>query len=184
MKEIVFVTGNMRKLGEAKSSCDLFKITVIQKTLSIDEIQSHDPSLIALRKAADAYEQLKKPLVVNDAYWTIPSLSGFPGGYMKDVADWFTPTEFLALLRDKADRSVIVTECVVYKDEQTVKVFTKEFYGEIATEARGKGNSIEQVAVFNGLTLAEHHDQDQFSEKPEDQLWYEFAQWYKDYETN
>lgn len=184
MKEIMFVTGNTRKLGEAKSSCDLFEISVIQQPLSIDEIQSYNPSLIALQKAADAYQELKKPLVVNDAYWTIPALNGFPGGYIKDIAEWFTSTDFLALLHGKTDRSVIITECVVYQDEKGIKVFTKEFSGEIAKEARGNGNSIEQVAVFNGMTLAEHHDQDQFSEKPEDQLWYEFAQWYKDYETN
>lgn len=148
--------------------------------LPIDEIQSHDPTEIAIKKAAAAFQQLKKPLVVNDAYWTIPSLNGFPGGYIKDIAEWFTPEDFISLLQDKTDRSIIITECVVYQDETAVKVFSKEFRGTIAEQPQGKGNSIERVAVFNNLTLGEHNDAGQFSEKPEDQIWYEFAQWYKE----
>lgn len=179
MKEIIFVTGNKRKLGEAKSSCDLFDIHVKQHPLSIDEIQSHDPSIIALHKAAQAFEILKSPIVVNDAYWNIPALKGFPGGYMKDVAEWFTPEDFISLMKNKADRSVVITECVVYQDKTSIRTFTKEFTGTIGEAPKGNGNSIEQVAVFNGMTLAEHHDNNQFSEKPEDQIWYEFAKWYK-----
>jgi XTP/dITP diphosphohydrolase len=178
MKEIIFVTGNSRKLGEAKSSCSLFDIEIKQQSLSIDEIQSHEPSIIALQKAAKAYEILTKPLVVNDAYWTIPALNGFPGGYMKDVAEWFTPEDFISLVRNKVDKSVVITECVVYQDATSVKTFKKEFRGVIGEVPKGKGNSIEQVAVFNGMTLAEHHDINQYSEKPEDQIWYEFARWF------
>ena len=183
MKSITFVSGNTRKLGEARSSCDLFNIRVNQESLPINEIQSHDPSLIALQKAADAYDQLHKPLVINDAYWTIPSLNGFPGGYMKDIAEWFTADDFLALLRDKKDRKVVITECIVYQDDSLVKLFTKEFHGVIGTEARGQGNSIEQITIFNGMTLAEHHDLGQYSEKPEDQVWYQFAQWFQEKEV-
>lgn len=177
MNEIVFVTGNKRKVGEAKSSCQLFNITVDQKQLDINEIQSHDPVRIARQKAEQAFELLKVPLVVNDGFWSIPSLDGFPGGYMKDVAEWFKPEDFISIMQGKTDRSVIITECIVYKDFAEEKVFTKNFIGEIGTTAKGIGNSIEQVAIFNGLTLAEHHDSGQFSEKPEDQLWYEFATW-------
>lgn len=178
LKEIIFVTGNSRKLGEARSSCDLFDIAVKQRPLAIDEIQSHDPSIIALQKAAKAYEILNMPLVVNDAYFSLPALNGFPGGYMKDVAEWFTPEDFISLIRDKPDRSVVITECVVFQDATTVKTFTKEFRGVIGEEPKGNGNSSEQVAVFNGMTLAEHHDNNQYSEKPEDQIWYEFAKWF------
>ena len=34
-------------------------------------------------------------IVVADTSWSIPSLNGFPGGYMKDVAEWFTPEDFI-----------------------------------------------------------------------------------------
>jgi XTP/dITP diphosphohydrolase len=117
-------------------------------------------------------------LVINDAFWSIPSLNGFPGGYMKDIAYWFTAQDFISIMHNKEDRSVIITECVVYKDSKTLKVFSKNFIGQIRKIPKGKGNSIEQVAVFNGKTLAEYHDTNRFSEKPEDQVWYEFATWF------
>ena len=178
MNSIVFVTGNKRKIGEAKLSCDLFNIKVDSKQVAIDEIQSHDPLVIAKDKAAKAYESIKLPLVVNDAFWNIPSLNGFPGGYMKDVADWFSAKDFISIMQDKDDKRVIITDCVVYKDSKTLKVFSKNFIGEIGNKPRGSGNSIEQVAIFNGLTLAEHHDLNQFSEQPIDQVWYDFATWF------
>jgi XTP/dITP diphosphohydrolase len=178
MKSIVFVTGNQRKIGEAKSSCDLFDITVEPKQVTINEIQSHDPLTIAKHKAMKAFEFVKQPLVINDAFWSIPSLNGFPGGYMKDIAYWFTAQDFISIMHNKEDRSVIITECVVYKDSKTLKVFSKNFIGQIRKIPKGKGNSIEQVAVFNGKTLAEYHDTNRFSEKPEDQVWYEFATWF------
>lgn len=178
MKSIVFVTGNKRKIGEAKSSCDLFDIQVNQKQIVSDEIQSHDPLKIAKYKAMKAYESLNLPLVINDAFWSIPSLGGFPGGYMKDIAKWFTPEDFISIMRNKDNRRVIITECIVYKDSKILKTFTKDFIGEMGYISSGNGNSIERVAIFNGHTLAEHHDLGQFSEKPQDQVWYEFAKWF------
>ena len=86
MNSIIFVTSNQRKLGEARSSCDLFNLTVINKSLDIDEIQSHDSIKIAENKASQAFDKLHLPLVINDGFWSIPSLGGFPGGYMKDEA--------------------------------------------------------------------------------------------------
>lgn len=178
MKSIVFVTGNNRKIGEAKSSCDLFDILVNQKRIVSDEIQSHDPLKIAKHKAMKAYESLNLPLVIHDAFWSIPGLGGFPGGYMKDVAEWFAPEDFISIMGNKDDRRVIITECIVYKDSDIIKTFTKDFIGKMGAISAGNGNSIEQVAIFNGHTLAEHHDLGQFSEKPQDLIWYDFAKWY------
>ena len=97
MKNILFVTGNNRKIKEAQSSCDLFEIKVVSQPLDIDEIQDHDPIKITKRKAEDAFSQIKAPLIVNDAFWSIPALNGFPGGYMKDITEWFEAQDFINL---------------------------------------------------------------------------------------
>ncbi len=183
MKQIVIATGNKRKIGEARSSCDLFDIKVIPMHIDQDEIQSHDPIKITKQKAKNAFRKLKTPLVVNDAYWDIPSLNGFPGGYMKDVVEWFNAEDFIILLANKKDRRILCHECVIYIDDNITKLFNKTYYGEIAKEPKGMGNSIEEVAIFNGLTLAQHHDKNQYSEKAEDQVWYDFAKWYSTYES-
>jgi len=177
--QLEFVTGNSRKVGEATLAFGSFDITIKQVRLDIDEIQSHDPVQISIRKATEAYRQLNKPVVINDTFWSIPALNGFPGGYMRDVAEWFSAEDFINLVRDKADKTIIMTECVVYIDSDQQKVITKEYLGEITLIPKGIGNSIEQVAVFNSHTLAEHHDLGQFSHKPEDYIWHDFATWYQ-----
>lgn len=58
---------------------------------------------------------LNSPLFVNDLYWEIPSLNGFPGGYMKDIVEWFSARDFINLLSSKNDRRILCHECVIYR---------------------------------------------------------------------
>lgn len=178
MKEILFVTGNDRKLAEAQAGCKDFGITVKQLIVAIDEIQSHDPLEISKRKAEDAYTAAQSPVVITDTSWEIPALNGFPGGYMKDVAAWFTADDFVNLVRTKEDREISFTETIVYKDAEKTKIFTKKYIGHISDVPRGNGNSVEQITEFEGKTIAEKHDLGEFSHDPKDYIWYEFAQWY------
>jgi XTP/dITP diphosphohydrolase len=182
MKTIHFSTGNARKIKEARAACDLCDIEVVPIELHFNEIQSHDPIAISKQKVEDAYTLAGKPaIVIADTSWSIPSLNGFPGGYMKDVNEWFTSQDFINLLSDKDDRTIILRESIVYKDETEVKIFSKEYRGVMVTSPRGNdGDSFDKVAEFNGKTLAENHDQGQTSHKPEDYIWYEFAQWFSD----
>lgn len=180
MKTIIFATSNARKLGEARLACDDFGIKVDQLTLDIDEIQHHNPRQIAIRKAEDAFASCKKPVVVGDTSWNIPALNGFPGGYMKDVAEWFAIDDFLYLMENKKDRRISFIETIVFKDSKTTKVFSEEYWGEMTKKPRGigNGNPIEYIAEFDGHTIAERHDQKRFSHDPKDYVWYKFAQWY------
>ena len=178
MKAILFATGNDRKLGEAKLACDLFKIKVTQVTLAIDEIQSHDPVQISRHKADEAFRLVGQPVVITDTSWNFPALRGFPGGYMRDVAEWFTEDNFLNLMRGEQDRRVSFTETITYKDSSQTKVFSKEFWGVVVDKPRGGGISIENVVEFEGYTLGERRDQGRFSHKAEDYIWYAFAEWF------
>lgn len=178
-KSIVFVTGNNRKVGEARQSCDLFNIEVVQKTVAIDEIQNSIAQKISEHKAKMAFAELKVPLVVTDTFWSIPALNGFPGAYMKEVTEWFKPQDFINLMADKTDKRIMFSENIVYIDEGQVKHFSKEFWGTIVSP-RGVGLSIEEVSEFEGSTLGERREQGGYSHKPEDYVWYDFAKWYSE----
>lgn len=182
MKKIYFSTGNKRKIKEARAACELFDIEVVPIKLDFDEIQSHDALNISIQKVKDAYRLAnQETIVVADTSWSIPALNGFPGGYMKDVAEWFSSEDFITLMQNKTDRTVIFRETIVYKDKNEIKVFSKEYPGFITDAPRGNdGNSIDKVAEFNGITLAESHDLKQTSHKPEEYIWYEFAKWYSE----
>lgn len=183
MKQIIFSTGNRMKLGQATTSCALFGVEIIHKKLDIDEMQSHDPMKIAINKAREAYRQVDRPLIINDTFWAIPALSGFPGGYMKDVAQWFSSEDFIKLMQGKDDRSVLITDCIIYKDDKIEKTIKKEFWGEIADEPRGNGNSIENVAVFGGMTLAENNELNGTTLGTDENIWSEFSKWYLEYDN-
>ncbi len=181
MKTILFSTGNQRKIKEARAACELLDIEVVPIKLDFNEIQSHDPIEISKQKAEDAYTLANaEAIVVADTSWSIPALNGFPGGYMKDVAGWFAPEDFINLIADK-DPIIIFTESIVYKDAAEIKIFSKQYVGKIANEPRGnEGNSFDKVAEFNGRTFAESQDLDETSHNPEDFVWYDFAKWYSD----
>lgn len=178
MKHIVLVTSNNRKIGEARAALSDFNIEVMNKQFEINEIQARDPIIIARCKAEDAFKLAGEPIVITDTSWDIPALNGFPGGYMKDVADWLNPSDFLNLLNDYDDRTINFTETIVYKDDKEIKVFSQNFSGKIADKPRGTGNPIEQLAEFDGFTIGERQQQGRFSHDPKDYVWYQFAKWF------
>lgn len=181
MKQVILSTGNKIKLREAIEACRPFDINVIHENLDIEEIQSHEPLKISIHKAKTAYDLLLKPVVINDSFWEIPALNGFPGGYAKDIKDWFIADDFINLMKDKTDRRISLTECVVYQDSDTTKSITKVYWGEIAKQPSGTGNSFEQVMVFNGMTLGEYRRIGKLVYEPEDYIWNDFAEWFSSY---
>ena len=175
--KIYFATSNMRKFGEAQAACQDFGIELIQCAVDADEIQHTDQHKVSEHKARQAFAIINKPVVVTDTFWNIPALNGFPGAYMKEVAQWLTPTDFLNLVRNKQDKRVMFSENITYIDKDQVKHFSQEYWGNIVPP-RGKGLSIEEVAEFEGFTLGERRIQGGYSHKPEDYVWYDFAKWY------
>lgn len=177
MKSVLFATGNQRKLDEATLACDLYDITITSRAFDIDEIQSADPRHVTEHKVRAAYALAGQPVVVTDTCWSIPALGGFPGAYMKDVATWLTEQDFLNLMSDKDDTRISFTENIAYYDGETLQFFSKEFWGQIVSP-RGTGNSIENVAEFDGKTLGERRSEGGVSHAPEDYVWADFAKWY------
>jgi inosine/xanthosine triphosphate pyrophosphatase family protein len=120
-------------------------------------------------------------VLVQDTYWNILALRGFPGAYMHDVAVWLRAEDFLALMAGKADRTVIRTHTVVYYDGKRSKLFSKDFTGVIADEARGGGYSIDQVVITTGQTRTNaeiHETEGELNIPVEESVWYDFAKWY------
>lgn len=175
--QIIFVTSNSRKIAEAKLTCGPAGIKVISESADIDEIQSSVPKKISEHKARSAFSLISKPLVVTDTFWSIPSLNGFPGAYMKDVANWFSEEDFINLIDKKQNKSISFSENITFFDGKIIKQFSKEFKGKIVSP-RGDGNSIENVAEFDGVTLGERRERREVSHKADDYVWNEFVDWF------
>jgi XTP/dITP diphosphohydrolase len=178
---VAFVTGNQRKLRDLQAACASYNIPVEQLNLPVQEIQSYDPEEIVIAKAKQAYKLAGRPVVVNDVYWNILALRGFPGAYMSYVAQWFRAEDFIQLMRDKPDRTVSCTDTLVYYDGKRSKSFSEDMRGTIATEPHGPGASIDQVVIINGehQTVAEIEASEHRScIDPDNNIWQSFAKWY------
>ena len=112
MKKLFYVTGNSYKFKNAKKYAERFGFDLVQKKLNIKEIQSGSVENIAKEKAKQAFKILNKPLIVSDSGWNIPSLRGFPGPYMQYINQWFRSEDFLKLIKDKKDKSIILEHII------------------------------------------------------------------------
>lgn len=181
MNKIIFATGNERKIQEATNTLSVYGIKVESRSIEIDEIQHEDPAEIAKAKARVAYEAIHEPVVVQDTSWSIPALNGFPGGYMKDVAEWWKPIDWLNIMKPY-DRTIICQEHVVYFDGENLQHFVSSYEGKFTKEARGEwGNSIEKVVnLYGNGTLAEVHDATGIaSAGTELKHWVQFGEWFR-----
>lgn len=183
MKTVTFVTGNERKIQTAKSVLEKYNIDVVGVELDIDEIQHHEPINIGIAKARAAYEELQKPLVVNDSSWSIPALGGFPGGYMKDVMSWLSTDDFMALMKDKTDKRIFLHEVVVYIDKRGVQVFEALREGKFIDAPTGKSDpSFARLVKMDGNkeTISQLFDQGKgrHINPAHYEHWTKFGSWY------
>ena len=188
MKSIYFATSNKEKIQIALTVCAKADIMVQPIALDIDEIQGEDPEVIVRDKAQRAYEQLGMPVVVSDDTWDIPSLKGFPGAYMKSINYWFTPDDFLRLMKGVEDRKIILHQYLAYTDGSVTEVFKNDIPGQIIDESRGKSEKSPNVTVTvldsdNGKTIAEVFEQGElavvarYKNRPD--AWHGFVEYYK-----
>ena len=180
MKELTYVTGNAIKFHQGALACETFDIKLLQTKLSIDEIQAETGEPVARDKAQKAFEQLGTPLVVSDDSWSIPGLGGFPGPYMKDINDWFTPDDWLRLTITLEDRRAILRQIVVYQDRHGQQLFSVDIEGILLKESRGKSPYAHaHIVSFDGgkTASAEYHALGKSAHDTRRHAWHDFAQW-------
>lgn len=182
MPTILFATGNNQKFLIAQEAFRESHITLVQKPVEIDEVQSEDAEYIIRDKARRAYEILQQPLVVSDDSWSVPGLNGFPGPYMKSMDHWLTPQNWLDLTARLTDRRIILTQQLAYQDKDQLRLFRQDYTGTILTEARGKqGATLQKVITMpgdNGLSIAEVYDKGiQYADREVIEGWRAFIAW-------
>ena len=184
MKIILFATGNSRKVKEATDTLAPFGITVEPVKVEIDEIQHQDPAEITKAKARAAYAVTHQPVVVSDTSWSIPALGGFPGGYMKDIADWWAQEDWQAVMARHDDKTIYCLEHVAYSDGDTVMHFEQRYTGRFIDQPRGKLEDYESfeslVILYGDKTMAEQLESGDIASAGESLgHWQQFGEWYQ-----
>jgi XTP/dITP diphosphohydrolase len=151
---VVYLTTNEIKFNVALQALNDSCIALERKSVDTPEIQSKSVEEIAEFSARWASQQLNQPVVVLDAGYYIEALNGFPGPFIKFVNEWFSAEDYLNLLVGKANRRVIIRDCLAYcSPKERPIVFFQLYYGEIATKAgRQNGTSIDQIFIPAGYS--------------------------------
>lgn len=136
MNEILFITGNKKKIEEVRAITGL---NVIAKDLDISEIQSLNVEDVARAKALAAFQITNCPVIVDDTGMSIESLNGLPGALVAWFLDTIGAKGILNLLAGEKKRKASVSTCIGYADESGVYVFTGTIHGNIAESFRGNG---------------------------------------------
>lgn len=162
MKHPIFVTGNQHK---ADHLAKLLGMPVRHQKIDVDEIQSPHLEEVAAHKARQAYEIVKKPVLVEDVALGFAALDGLPGPFIKFFVTVDGGLEKLCRMLDAFDTRQATGECVyAYYDGTHLELFHGRLDGKIATSPRGE-NGFGWDAVFcpdgyNGRTRAELNDEE------------------------
>ncbi len=134
-KEILFITGNNKKVEEVRAITGL---NVTAKNLDILEIQSLDVEEVAKAKARVAFELVGQPVIVDDTGMSIEALGGLPGALIVWFLDSLGPEGILRLMASEKNRKASVSTCIAYADETGVFAFTGKVLGTVSDSLRGE----------------------------------------------
>jgi|SRR3989338_583957 len=150
MTNITFITGNQKK---ADYLAKYLGFPVDHVKLDLDEIQSLDLKEIVEHKVRQAYEKIKKPVIVEDVSLEFAALGRLPGTFIKFFVDE-VPFENICSMIDGKTRKATARCVFGYFDGQELKLFEGGLDGEIATTPSGEnGYGWDKIFIPQGYTV-------------------------------
>lgn len=149
MKDIVFVTSNDNKLREAEK---IVGVSLERISLELPEPQSMDQHFIMKGKLQAAYDQLKRPVMVEDAGLYFEAWNGYPGPFIKFMAETLGNQKLIdAVPAD--NRNVQWRVIYGFHDGNEPQYFEGIVDGTLTTELRGEGGwGFDPIFIPNGET--------------------------------
>ena len=135
--DLFFVSSNYHKYKEAQKILHSFGIYLGFFKYDLEEIQSTSLKKIASKKAQQAFQKYKKPIIVEDDGLFIDSLNGFPGPYSSYVFKTIGNKGILQLL--KQNRKAKFVSIISFCDDKNSKSFEAKIDGNISKTQKGKG---------------------------------------------
>jgi len=150
MKHIYLVTGNQHKLQEWQA---IVPADIVLEAVAIDlhEIQSSDPEEIVADKLRRAYEQVGKPVVVEDVDAGLDKLNGLPGPFIKFFIEKLGKDALYQLAGGDGELATVACTAGYYDGQQMI-IVRGEKRGTIVAP-RGDSFGFDIVFVPEGETL-------------------------------
>jgi non-canonical purine NTP pyrophosphatase (RdgB/HAM1 family) len=131
--------------------------------LDLDEIQSLDLHAVVEYKARQAFQILKKPVLVEDASLAFTAMGRLPGTFIKWFIEEIDYDGLLRLANSLPSQEAVGNICFALNDGETTHFFDGQMRGRIASEARGNGGfGFDSIFINEGYsqTRAEMNEKD------------------------
>jgi len=136
--DLFFTSSNRNKYLEAKKILENFDINLGFIKCDLQEIQNRSLKQIATHKAFDAFQQCKKPVIVEDDGLFIDKLNGFPGPFSSYVFQTIGNKGILQLI--KKIRTAKFVSVIAYCDKKNkCTLFEASIDGNISKNILGAG---------------------------------------------
>ena len=136
LDELVFVTSNVNKVREAEA---VLGRTLDHHPLDLPEIQSLDLAEVVRSKAAAAWQEIGRPVLVEDTGLELAALGGFPGPLVR----WLLTSVGavgIARIAQCFDDSGATARCLLCATDGTREILGEGVVeGTIAARPRGPG---------------------------------------------
>ena len=174
--DLFFVSSNYHKYQEAKKILRSFGINLRFFKYELEEIQSFSLQEIASKKAVQAFQKCKKPIIVEDDGLYINSLYGFPGPYSSYVFKTIGNKGILQLL--KQNRKAKFVSIISFCDDKNSKSFEAKIDGSISKTQYGEGWGYDPIFIPKNLnkTFAELTNKNELSHRYK--ALKKFSNWY------
>lgn len=131
-KEIFYVTGNDGKFEEVATFIteNVPSVKVTQARLDLDEMQTTDQQSIAITKAHHAWNELKKPVLVDDAGVYFEKYQKFPGTMTKFLYYGIGMDGILKLF-EQGDKAYFLLYLVYMDGQDSYQVFEGRCNGHL-----------------------------------------------------
>lgn len=185
-KNLTICTGNKIKYEEYVKSLTyhgLSNVECFQKTLDFVEPKTISLRDVAIAKAKQAYDTVKKPLLVDDAGLYISAYENFPGTYTKFIANTLgILTVYKLAVESNSTLEFRLVLC--YYDGTVMQCFDGIMSGSIKKLSGGKLNSLRYNDFFIPTTdtqkvLSEYTLSDRIKFSHRTQAIKEFVNWIK-----
>lgn len=158
----IFITGNQNKADYLAASLGF---ALEHEKINLDEIQSADPREVIEHKVKQAYEIIKRPVLVEDTSLGFAALGGLPGPFVKFFIEAENGLENMCRMLDGFnDRGALASATYGYYDGITIRFFTGQLGGFIVDHPKGSGgygwDKIFAPEGYGGLTRAELNSED------------------------
>lgn len=149
LSDLTVVTTSAHKLAEINQILGTkHKVSKID----IPEIQSLDLNEVITAKAKEAYNRIKKPVLVEDISFEIKALNGLPGTFIKFFLEKVGTEGTVKLIGGRKTDTTVTAAVAIYNGKD-LKIFKGKVHGTLSKKDKGSGGfGFDKVFIPEGHT--------------------------------